>query len=219
MVIDINEIIEEHVKRCDCFSSDGRTYIPRLNEMNKTKLDTISQKDVEDIVRPFLYEWGRMGRILGRTEFSNWPRGTATVIQKNSQELEQFKKCDLSDTRLNLKTHKPVIMQLYSSFNKVVGQVAATKVLHLICPHFFPPWDNDIAAAVRSEIREKKPVTGNIDNFSPEDYYRFIQEIRTLLIKHSDLISRLANKYGKSKVRILDECFWWSTHRPLSLFF
>lgn len=100
----------------------------------------------------------------------------------------------------------------------MIGQIAATKVLHLICPNFFPLWDNTIAKAARSELGRKSKQNKKVEDFSAADYYRFMQEIQNFIKEYEEVLSDLANRCKKGKLKILNECFWWATHRPLSLF-
>jgi hypothetical protein len=56
---------------------------------------------------------------------------------------------------------EPKIRELFWTFQKAAGRtihgstgaspVAAAKVLHALCPHFLPLWDNDIAELYRCE--------------------------------------------------------------------
>ena len=47
-------------------------------------LANITEITVEDIVKSFLYVWGRMGRVLGQINFLGWQAKVAEIIKSNS---------------------------------------------------------------------------------------------------------------------------------------
>jgi hypothetical protein len=213
-MIKMEQVIGEYVGRFERKYNDI-IYNEYLKGAEKIDLDNIAEKEVEEVVKPFLYKWGRMGRVLGRPKFRNWISILTRQIQLNRKKLESFRTKELASVNLpNLETD---IKRLYEAFKEAAGAIAAVKVLHLICPNFFPLWDNGIANAVRSEYRINKKV----ENFSATDYYIFMQKIQDFILKlkYDKIISNLANKYQKGKLKIVDECLWWATHRPLSIFF
>jgi len=212
-------IIEEYVKRFEQAYTNRSTYSQRLKEMAEIKLADITQTDVERVIRKFLYQWGRMGRILGRQEYAGWQKRLAEQIRSSSGKLRSFRQKDLADPKLQLGNFDSDIKKLYGSFKGIVGRTAATKALHLICPNFFPMWDNDIARAVRSEIQRKEEKSNTIEDFSSADYYRFVGQVLNFIKKYETVLSDLATQHKKGKLKILDEFLWWATHRPLSLFF
>lgn len=154
-----------------------------------------------------------MGRALGpRGKFPNWKENLANAVSRNASLLQRYATLDLTDA--NLDSEREHIEALYKSFRDAVGQVAATKCLHLFCPGFFPMWDTAIVGAARKERNE------NVQKeFLPEDYCQFVKQVKRFIVdvNNLDLISSLAKKYGKTKVKIVDEIFWWATKRPLCL--
>lgn len=202
------KIIRECVKRChDEF--DESIY----NEC----LETAKQADLRNVVelkrtiRRFLYDWGRMGRVLGRREYRDWENRLVEQIESTCKELEEFRMNDLTSAELGIIESR--IKKCYEAFKKVVGPIAAAKTLHLICPNFFPLWDNGIADAVRRERADNKE-----EILSAADYYKFLEDAQEFFRSHERIISELSNHYKQGKLRILDQFFWWSVHRPLSLF-
>lgn len=123
--------------------------------------------------------------------------------------------------QVNLSDFESGIKNCYELFGKIVGQIAASKVLHLICPNFFPLWDDGIAIAIWNEVDGKSDKGEVIAQFSGAHYYRFMQVMQNFLREYGEIMSDLAEQYRnrKGKLKILDECLWWATHRPLSLFF
>ncbi len=160
---------------------------------------------------------GKNGERLGRSKFRNWQRNLARRIQSDCRRLKNFRSKDLIDVDLN--KFESDIKECYESFRKTIGPIAAGKILHIICPNFFPLWDNDIAKAVRNECSEDVKKDNGVEEFSGADYYKFMQVIQNFVKKYEKILSDLCNKYKKGKLKILDECLWWATHRPLFLFF
>ena len=212
-------VIREYVERCE--EEYGKTdsnyiYEKTMKEVKQKDLGSITEKDVEsDIVKPYLYDWGRMGRVLGRYEFWDWESKLVKQIRSNCETLEVFRTKDLQHAELS--EFKTDIERLYSSFKEIVGRIGGAKVLHLLCPSLFPPWDNAIANTARKELAPKGK--NKVENFSPQDYYRFMCGIQYLLKKYDEVLSHLATKYGRTKMRIVDECLWWAKERSLWLLF
>lgn len=78
-------------------------------------------------------------------------------------------------------------------------------------------WDTAIAQAARKERLDKGRGAVAARDFSAEDYYQFVEQVQSFIISHSILLSQLVAEYKKTKVKIVDEVFWWATHRPLCL--
>lgn len=130
--------------------------------------------------------------------------------------IENFRKKDLLSVTLD--KFESDTEKCYKSFENEIGKIASVKVLHLICPSFFPLWDNKIADAIRKvDVRNNE--NRRIAKFSEADYYQFMQKIQNFSKKHETILSDLADQYKKSKLKILDDFLWWAANRPLDLFF
>ncbi|MEM2970104.1 MAG: hypothetical protein QXR63_04130 [Candidatus Bathyarchaeia archaeon] len=200
-----SKIIEECVRLFEKNASHEKLFDNCLENMKKINLQSFTEQDAKNVIKPFLYEWGRMGRVLGQRKYSGWENKLENLIKKYSPKLEKFRKKDL--TSIELEKFEGQIRELYDQFSKVLGKTATGKVLHILCPDFFPLWDSRIAEAVSS--------TGEFDE---KDYYNFMLKTKDLLKKYMKTFSNLAAHYGKSKLRILDEYLWLITHDPVSLF-
>jgi len=206
----IKECVRQHEQK---YGTDA-VYSGSLEKMRQVDLDNITEETVERIVEPFLYEWGRMGRVLGRPDFRDWQSDLAVQIRSKHKVLTVFRDRHLLE--VSLGDFESDVRNCYDSFRHTVGQIASVKVLHLICPDFFPLWDNAIAKGIRTELVEN--TNGErIKEFSSADYYRFMRGIQTLLNRYREVFKQLANQHAKRQLRILDEFLWWVTHRPLSL--
>jgi hypothetical protein len=224
----IEKTITEYVRRNQEYP-DHSTYVEYLRRMEKTPLTELNEIKVELIIKPFLYEWGKMGRVLGRKKFVNWEREIAEQFQSNLEKLEEFRVMHLVNT--NLTDLKQDIIGIYESFKIIVDQVAATKALHIVCPNFFPLWDNAIRKAVKAELikalleiedfveKDFDLFRKKIEDFSGEDYYVYMRVIQYLVRRNKRTFLELANTYKKGELKVLDEFLWMAAHRPLSLFF
>lgn len=226
----IEKAITEYVKRSQGEYSDHSTYIEYLGKMEKTPLAQLNEIQVVMIIRPFLYDWGKMGRVLGQKEFIGWEREIAEQVQSNLEKFEKFRKMHLLNT--NLTDFRQDIVKAYESFKIIVERVAATKVLHIICPNFFPLWDNAIKEAVKAELirmiskgiedfveKDFDLLREKIKDFSGKDYYLYMRVTQYFVERYKRTFVELAKTYKKGVVKILDDFLWMAANRPLSLFF
>ena len=165
---DIESLITQYVNRYNSGENVDRTYRNSLQAAGNLNLQDVSREDIEQVMRPFLYSWGRMGRILGQSKFADWRENLAQAARRNASLLERYRATDLADAKLN--TERPLIEHLYDSFRNAVGQVAATKSLHLLSPGFFPMWDTAIALSARKERGGGSVTVVAAQEFSKEDY-------------------------------------------------
>ena len=184
--------------------------------MSAVRLKLIDEEQVKKLVQPLLYKWGRMGRVLGRTELSGWQANLAETIRKNSQRLERFRLAILEDA--DLPAEHANIISCYEEFKRVVYQIAAAKVLHQICPSFFPLWDNQICEGVTKELAAKGKAAKTNVAFCGEHYWAFMSGVQDFARRKRDLLQQLSVQYKRGRLKILDEFFVWAAGRPLSLF-
>jgi hypothetical protein len=152
-----------------------------------------------------------MGRVLGRPKYKNWEDRLKEQIKLNQGRLQGFRTKDLTTTA-PLDQYETSIRTCYEAFEKALrSPIATAKTLHLICPDFFPLWDNAITNAAKAELEDE-------NNDSSGDYYEFMLCMQKFIRTHDQVFSELASRYNRRKLRILDEFLWWISHRPLSLF-
>jgi len=207
-------LIKEVVEQCECEYPD-KTYIKCLKKVEKANLKditTLKTANGKSIIKSFLYEWGTMGRVLGRKEFQGWESRLKKQVESNLKELTRLRKKHLE--HVYLYKYEQDIRKCYNSFRQAVkSPIAAAKTLHLICPDFFPAWDNSIADAIRKECEENKD-----EEFSATDYFNFMKVIQSFLKRNEQVLTELARRYKKRKMRIVDEFFWWIVRRPLHFY-
>jgi hypothetical protein len=217
--MDANDMIKAIVDKHEAVYRGDTLYNKFVTRMSTVDLENISESDVANVIKPFLYEWGRMGRVLGRREFWDWQEKVAQMVKSNCVTLGIFRARRIENENLN--DDKDQITRLYESFKEAAGQIASAKVLHLICPDFFPLWDNAIASGIRVELANLLDFSfdAKIKPFSGQDYFRFTEGIKVFMLRHNGMISQLSNQYQQKKLRIVDECLWWMAGRPFFLIF
>ena len=193
-------------------------YKQPVENMATLRLATITSQDIDNIVKPFLYQWGRMQRVLGGPKWQSEivPR-LVKEISSNADHLEDLRKRDLAT--MDLAQFQSVIRKLYGSFKEALAGsgVAAAKLLHLICPNCLPAWDGAIADAVRQELWVRMRIVEEVEPWSESDYYRFVEQIQTWLIRYGQVLSDLAKKCRGTHLGVLDAYLWWVTQRPFFL--
>lgn len=217
--MDANEMIKAIVDKHEDVYGGDPLYDSSITRMAAIDLSNINESDVEVIVQRFLYDWGRMGRVLGRIEYLGWQEKVSETLKANAESLKRFQKRTIENEDLN--DYKVEIVELYETLRKITGLVASAKILNLTCPDFFPLWDNRIANAVRVELAhiESYAFDKRVKVFSGEDYFRFMVGIKLFMVKHADIISSLSRQYQQKKMRIVDECLWSLARRPFYLIF
>lgn len=204
----IEQYIEQYEKEWSF--ADNLIYKGCLEALKRIDLSKIEEKDVKGPIRTFLINWGMMGRVVGRLK-KGWEKELATKIKINSKKLNNFRYKELSLINFDLNQMKADIIDCYKSLRIIVGPTSASKILHLICPNFFPMWDCNIRKRVSDIYKSRKNSHKGIGE-SPEGYFKFIQEIQVLLKKYDEVLLDLSKQYDKGKLKLIDEFLWEIAH-------
>ena len=165
-------------------------YFPCINDLKNVDLKNIKDTDVYGPIKMFLSNWGIMGRVLARKQYKGWEEKLRTKILRISDKLEKFRYLRLETTEL--KQWENEIQECYQEIRKVVGPTSASKTLHIICPSFFPLWDDNIRC-----------LTGVTTK--PTGYYNFMRKSQDFIKNNNKTTTELSKKYRKSKLKIVDE--------------
>jgi len=203
---EIIDLVEQHEEIWRY--SEKILYDRCIKDMKKARLCEIEEKDVNGPVKTFLINWGQMGRVLGRENKEGWEKNLVYKLREICKELEKFRKLKLENTILS--NHEDEIKKCYRKIRSTIGPVAATKVLHLLCPDFFPMWDNAIRKKISNECEEKSGV--RIGD-SEKGYYKYMEVIQGFVKRYNKILSNLNNKYKQSKLRIVDRYMWFVTRK------
>jgi hypothetical protein len=225
------ELVEHYIGKCEekynankglKYANSEDAYFKAKDYFQKTiNFESFSTDNIDQMkitLRKYLYNWGTMGRVLGQEKkYPDWQNDTINVIKKFHYELKLFSNKHLVDEPID--DHRDNIKSIYFAFQgdevkPLLGRIAATKVMHIICPDFFPIWDNSIGDGFRAELNKN----GNIKPFSPEDYLRFMYEIQKLLKRVDTVLNKFEYQSQTTKVKLLDECLLWAVRRPFYMF-
>lgn len=93
-----NQMLKDYIVRNEQELPESMNYYrDSVEKMRNIKnLARFTKKDAAVIIRPFLYGWGKMGRVLGRKVFLGWEDKIAKQISSNHEMLEKFRKKELS---------------------------------------------------------------------------------------------------------------------------
>ena len=84
----IRAIVDKH----EAVYRGDSLYNSAITDMATVDLANISESDVVCVVEHFLYDWGKMGRVLGQERFLGRQGKVTQIIKSNSELLRQFQK-------------------------------------------------------------------------------------------------------------------------------
>ena len=178
-----------------------------VKEMRRVRLCSIKNSDVRGPIRVFLINWGMMARILNRKDRAGWEKRLKHTIKtaKVCVLLEGLRGKRLDS--VNVTKYKNDIEYCFQVLNSVFrSPVAVAKTLHLICPGFFPLWDDGIRKAVSKEAkRAPNYKRENGLGRTPKGYYNFMVRTKRFLRDYGETLSKLSKKYAESKLRVVDQ--------------
>jgi hypothetical protein len=223
---EIERILEVFIYEQNRLQTDDPVYFTYINQMTKANLSSLSNNDIGTI-RGFLFGWGHMGRTGIKPAIPK----TRNIIQRYADFLQKARRQQLHASKLT--PDKMTIEDLFEELNALVGRVSAAKILHLICPEFFPLWDTDILEGYNSSykarhgsklIQTKSVPTpkGKKEVVTGEGYYMFMGFTREFIATYHQRLSEIqtalnaASKYGKEKglLKIVDEFNVHASHTP-----
>ena len=200
--------IEEFTRAIESFESIHKIpdciYEQCVKELGTMKVSQLNEISVTRVLKPFLLDWGRMGRVLG----SEGPKAINRKIKSIGDKIEPLRKGDLFS--IDLEKNRSIIIELFDEICgktfknreakvKRIGPTAASKVLHLLCPDLFMMWD--------SKIRIKYGQRG-----VGADYFEFLKQMKHLGVEVKAAIQHLERKYVRRPTKLLDQYNWKITH-------
>lgn len=182
-------------------------------QMRSVDLGQITAEQVESIVDRFLLDWGNMGRVINDHRRTGWQAKLAEMIRHRSGFLASVGALDLSGQ--NLAPNRSAIEDCYNSFCWVVGPTSAGKVLHLMAPSYFPPWDNYIRDLAWRFPRAHADLKRGLERDSGGEYYFFMLQIQHFLQTYLAVWQQLAGEFQHTKVKMIDR-YLWQNQQPLA---
>lgn len=166
-----------------------------------TSIKTIDESFVKGPIRTFIVNWGNMGRVLGREDYKNWYDKLSKILKKHSNNLEGFRAKSLEHE--NIQNLQENITTIYSDIRSIVGPTSASKVLHLMCPDFFPIWDMNIRKKAGQDNGMKSGL-----NDKESGYFEFMKSVKSFLSEYVKEINQLKGNSNKSKLHYVDQYMW-----------
>lgn len=192
--------------------------IKKLEDVRKNlnRLDDVQH--MRRVIKPFLIQWGMMGRTVGR-EGLDWKKLGETLRSLESDfdvlRNRRFLTIDFDERNVSI-----AIINIFSRIRAlpyIGGHTSTPKIMHLLNPEIFVMWDED--------IRKTYKKRNNRITDSSRGYLEFLKEIQKELRqsfgahqkesgRSLDEIEReIRSKYkNKTLARIVDEHNWMKAH-------
>lgn len=207
--------LEEESELAECIYFGA---VDKLEDVRSdlTKLDDI--KHLRRIIKPFLIQWGLMGRVVGR-EGLEWAElgealrsleGEFKLLRNQKLLTIKFEDAEISETIRS-------VYRKLDSFDYIGSPTTISKILHLLNPEVFVMWDNKI----RKTYKEKNKHVRE----TPKGYLEFLKEAQKELKEALDdcqnetrkemneIEQEIRAKYrNKTLAKIVDEYNWITAH-------
>jgi hypothetical protein len=166
----------------------------------RAALRTKSPPDIEKYLRV----WG-MGRVLGKKRIST--QGLAEIIHEGKNKLPPLANVTLSS--YSREKNADAVKEIFEVFRRQLGPVAPGKILHILQPEMFVPWDG--------LVREVQHVyKHDYDGKEYEDYLNLLDlsknDADALVSQTGKTPKELQNDYYKDGwkclTKVLDELRW-----------
>lgn len=214
-LIDKVDKLEEEIELTECI------YFGALEKLRNVKEDLGKLEDTQHIrrvIKPFLIQWGMMGRVAGR-EGLDWKKLGEILrsLEKEFGELrgKRFVLINFDEVKIS-----SIIKNIYGKLRSVPyigGLTSAPKILHLLNPEIFVMWDNDIRKLYKNK--------NNRIRDTPEGYLEFLKEVQRELKEAledrqketgkglDETEQEIRSRYKhKTLTRIIDEYNWITAH-------
>jgi predicted nucleic acid-binding OB-fold protein len=213
-LVNVVDKFEQEIDLTECI------YFGALIKLENVQQDLGKLDDVQHIrrvIKPFLVQWGMMGRVVGREKLE-WEKLGKTLrsLEKEFKKLrgKRFLTVDFDEF---LSGSITTIYRELDDIPYIGSPTAISKILHLLNPEIFVMWDNDI----RKNYKKKNKHIHD----TPEGYLEFLKQTQKELKeafeerqkqtgKNFDEIEKeIRGRYkNKTLARIIDEYNWPKAH-------
>lgn len=218
-------ILEVLIYEQNRVQNDDPLYFECISRMEAANVCCMTTADTT-IIRDFVIKWGGMQR---NGKGANIPK-TGGVVEKYGSFLQRARRQNLH--ACNLQVDRQTIEDLFEDLYPLVGAISSAKILHLICPGFFPLWDTAIVNGYNSSYKAKHgsslvefvkvPDTKCGKRASGKGYYDFMEFTRAFIGKHHHQLEQIqtalkgaaVHKHEKSLLKLVDEFNIHATHAP-----
>ncbi len=192
--------------------------IEKLGDVRKNLNNLDDVQHVRRVIKPFLIQWGMMGRTVGRKGL-DWKKLSETLRSLESDfdvlRNRRFLTIDFNERNVSIAIKN--IFGRIRSIPYIGGHTSTPKIMHLLDPEIFVMWDEDIR---KSYQKRNRCITD-----SPRGYLEFLKETHEELRQSfrvrqeetgkslDEIETEIRSKYGnKTLARIIDECNWMLAH-------
>jgi hypothetical protein len=214
-LIDKVDKFEEEIELTECI------YFGAIKGLKDAQVDLNKLDDIQHvrrIIKPFLIQWGNMGRVVGR-EGLDWKK-LGKTLRGLEAEFAKLRNRKFIYTDFKEEKFSIAIKEIYDELDIISylgSPTAISKILHLLNPEIFVMWDNDI----RKSYRKKNKCV--LD--TSEGYLEFLKEVQRELEEALEDRQRETGKglgeieqeiriryKHKTLARIVDEYNWITAH-------
>ena len=147
-----------------------------------SKVENLSKIGNEEVIKiiDFLVEWKCRGLVSSRSEnrkkMSVQVKDIKETLKSLNNEFKKLQGYTLRDIPLENEDIKNTILTIYEKVDSIkwIGATAASKIMHVINPHLFMMWDND--------IRSKGKGYG-YEGGSSNQYMEFMEKMKGIAIR------------------------------------
>jgi hypothetical protein len=206
---------EDEIELTECIYFGA---IEKLSDVRKNLNELDDIQHVRRIIKPFLIQWGMMGRSVGQKGL-DWKRlgDTLRSLEKDFDVLRNRKFLTVDFDERSVSTAIKNIFNEIRSIPYIGGHTSTPKIMHLLNPEIFVMWDKS--------IRETYEERNSRITDSPRGYLEFLKETQKELKKlfgnrqnetgkDSDEVEKEIRVKFKNKTlaRIIDEYNWILAH-------
>jgi len=163
-------------------------------------IENLSLVDVTQVMRPFLLMWGQMARTINRkgTEWEKLHKN----LQSKCHVFERFMDLTILEASFD-DSIRHDICEVYDAVRvRNIGPTSVGKLLHLLLPDFFVPWDDEIRKNEMNRLGFEKDGQSLSFGHSCLEYARFLEKIHAEL---NSMLSAASGTEGKSITDIIEE--------------
>jgi hypothetical protein len=206
---------EEEIELTECIYFGA---IEKLGDVQKELSKLGNVQHIRRVIKPFLIQWGMMGRVVGR-EGLDWKKLSET-LRDLEKEFGEFRERKFISIDFDEEKFSSAIKKIYDKLDFIpyIGSpTAISKILHLLNPEIFVMWDNDIRKLYKNKNSRVRDTS--------EGYLEFLKdvqkELREALEERQREIGKgldeveqeIRGRYKrKTLARIVDEYNWITAH-------
>lgn len=145
---------QEFVKGVNAFEEENwfgeYVYFKTIEKLSGVQADALSLRpaDVKDVIRMFLLQWGQMARTINR-KGTEWDK----LCNNITGRAKAFRRLQNIEILTFGQSDEQYVAELYNAIHvKNIGATSISKILHVLNPKLFVPWDVEIRLNTREGL-------------------------------------------------------------------